>query len=249
MQRDRLKNTAWLSLVASTILALLLPLGVLAQWTYNNCTTPPQVAYTASPNVLLVLDFSGSMQQQTYYATTGTFNYGNSQALTEGTSVINAPAPPGAGSYDPTNPNYYYGLFDTTQYYTYDSTNGIFVPCGTTTASGQTNVGIVTVTPGASTGATLPTSGLSGAVLNWAVTSRMDAALKALIGGKAYDSTDTYATGYVGNTTTKIDCTNSSSSCYLKAQGALRYVSDTSNLNAQFYIRQDTWASLQSPEH
>ena len=253
MGRNSLKSAIWLLLVALTILALLLPLGALAQWTYNNCTVPPQVSYTASPNVLLVLDFSGSMQQQTYYATNDTFSYGGSQALSEGTSVINAPAPPGAGSYDPTNPTNYYGLFDTTKYYTYDSTNGMFVPIGTTTASGTTNVGILTVTPGAAyptqppgsstTPTQLPTSGLSGAVLNWAVTCRIDAALKALIGGKAYDSTDTNATGYVGNTTTKVDCTNSSSSCYLKAQGALRYVSESTNLNAQFYIRQSTWTA------
>ncbi len=222
MQRDSLKNSVRLLLVASTIVALLLPLGALSQWTYNNCVVPPQISYTASPNVLLVMDFSGSMQQQTYYPTTGTFSYGGSQALTEGTTVISAPAPPGSGSYDPTQPANYYGLFDTTKYYTYDSTNGVFVPIGTTTASGSANVGIVTVTPGASTAAAsgLPASGLSGALLNWALTCREDAALEALIGGKVYDSTDTNANGYVGNGTTKVDCTLSSSSCYKKAQGA-----------------------------
>lgn len=95
-----------------------------------------------------------------------------------------------------------------------------------------------------------PTSGLSGALLNWALTSRIDASLKALIGGKSYDSTDTNATGYVGtSTTTPINCTSSSGSCYLKAQGARRYLSENTsghNIDAQFYIRQSTWAGTVS---
>ncbi len=129
MQRDSLKNTVRLSLVASAIFVLILPLAAVAQTSYNPCVVPPEIAMYAQPNILLMIDFSGSMQQQTYYSTTGNSNYGGSQSFDEGTTVINA-------AYDSTNdPNstthpYYYGLFDNTQYYTYDYTNGLFVPIG-----------------------------------------------------------------------------------------------------------------------
>ncbi|MGO9116407.1 MAG: hypothetical protein ACLQPD_02225 [Desulfomonilaceae bacterium] len=241
MQRDNLKNSVRLLLIASAILVLILPLAALAQTSYNPCVVPPEIAFSAEPNILLVVDFSGSMQQQAYYSTTGSFSYGDSQALTEGTTVINAPAPPSSGSYDPTNPSYYFGLFDTTKYYTYDYTDGIFVSIGSTSASGSANVGTATVWSG--TGS-MPASGLSGALPNWALTSRIDSALKALIGGKSCDSTDPNATGYVGTSTTPVNCVaGTSSSCYLKAQGALRYVSETTNINAQFYIRPSTWTA------
>ena len=235
MCRDSLRNVIRRSLIASALLALLLPQGAIAQTSYNPCNVPPEIAFSTQPNILLIMDFSGSMQQQAYYQTTGTTNYSGSQTLDEGTTVINASA------YDPTNnpasttAQYYFGLFDNTLYYKYDATNGIFYSVGSTPTSGTSNnIGTVT-------------TGLSGALLNWALTSRLDSALKALIGGKSYDSTDTNATGYVGTSTTPVNCVPGvSSSCYLKAQGARRYVSETTNINAQFYIRPDAWTSTVS---
>ena len=187
------------------------------------------------------------MQQQSYYSTGGahgSFSYGtNSQVLTDGSSDTD----PNNDIYDPTNDAtdtthpYYYGLFDNTQYYTYDYTNGLFVTIGSTSASGTANVGVATVWSGSGA---KPASGLSGAVLNWALTSRIDAELKALIGGASFDARDVNANGRLSGVVT--GCDSNSPGCFLKAQGARRYLSESTNVNAQFYIRPATWTSAVS---
>ncbi len=64
--------------------------------------------------------------------------------------------------------------------------------------------------------------GVSGNVLNFAITSRTDAALKALIGGRAVCD---------------------SNYCYLRPQGARKRVQDNTNLQTDMYVRP---ATLQS---
>ncbi|MBI5251927.1 MAG: hypothetical protein HY912_20740 [Desulfomonile tiedjei] len=64
-------------------------------------------------------------------------------------------------------------------------------------------------------------TGISGNVLNYALTSRIDAALKALIGGRSI-------------------CPDGDSYCYLRPQGARRRVQDASHLYADFYARPAT---------
>ncbi len=234
VERLRIRKAVLLSVLAIAMLVLLCPQGAFSQTYTPQCQVPPEIAFSTDPNLLLLMDFSGSMQEQTNYPTTGTFNYSdNQQVMDEGSTVVNG------GTYDPTNQTshspYYYGLFDNTQYYLYDSTNAWFYPIGTKTTDGQTNnIGTVS-------------TGLSGAVLNWAVTCRIDAALQALIGGKTYDSTDVMATGLASDGTTELSCTDASGSCYKKAQGARRYVQETTNLNAQFYIRPTPWNSSNQP--
>ena len=57
--------------------------------------------------------------------------------------------------------------------------------------------------------------GVSGNLLNWALTSRTDAAMAAMIGGKAWDQNwDSGGTR---------DCTDSSTGCYIKGEGCRRY--------------------------
>ncbi|MBI5252551.1 MAG: hypothetical protein HY912_23905 [Desulfomonile tiedjei] len=63
--------------------------------------------------------------------------------------------------------------------------------------------------------------GVSGNVLNFAVTSRVDAALKALIGGRSI-------------------CPTGDDYCYLRPQGSRRRVQDNTYLNADFYVRPAT---------
>ncbi len=257
---DRIRKAVLLSVFATAMLVLLCPQGAFSQTYTPQCQVPPQIAFSTDPNLLLLMDFSGSMQEQTYYGLPATmtactsncsrcscgccWTYGSSQVLdedstdsTSGMSAVNAAA------YDPTNQTtyspYYYGLFDNTQYYKYDDgsdpTNpcgipggGYFYPIGSTTPTGTTpNIGSVQ-------------AGLSGAVLNWAVTCRIDAALQALIGGKTYDSTDTNATGFDSNNN-ELNCTDASGSCYKTAQGARRSVYETNKLWARFYIRPATW--------
>jgi type IV pilus assembly protein PilY1 len=239
MYRDSLRNMVRRSLVVSAILALLLPHAAVAQTTYNPCTVPPEIAFSAQPNILLLMDFSGSMQQQSYYSTGGSYSYGSSQVLTDGSSNTS----PNSDIYDATNDPasathpYYFGLFDNNQYYKYDATNGIFYSVGSTPSGGtDNNIGTVS-------------TGLSGALLNWALTSRIDAELKALIGGNSFDARDTNANGILGSTSTFLNCDSDSQyhgDCFLKAQGARRYLLESTNANAKFYIRPATWTSAVS---
>ncbi len=92
---------------------------------YNECRLPPQIAFTAVPNVLMVLDYSGSMQFPAYYDSGRYFDNcggyaGNSHVanLYCGTSSITN------DTYDPNTD--YYGLFEMDSYYVYDFENGWF---------------------------------------------------------------------------------------------------------------------------
>lgn len=65
-------------------------------------------------------------------------------------------------------------------------------------------------------------TGLSGNILNFATASRIDTVLKALIGGRA--------TG----------CDGSGNNCQLQCQGSRRFMRETTNLHADFYVRPAT---------
>ena len=67
-------------------------------------------------------------------------------------------------------------------------------------------------------------TGLSGNILNFFTATRIDAALKALIYGPDAKPCDAAATGY----------------CYIKAQGSRRYIRESSNVQAEFYVRPAT---------
>jgi type IV pilus assembly protein PilY1 len=176
---------------------------------YSPCRVPPQIASSAAPNVLLVMDFSGSMQLSAYYDSECSTSYANSRVLDAyncGTAVT--------ATYLPATS--YYGLFESDLYYLYDHDKGWFTPKSEPTdgsGASATNQGNWSI-------------GVRGNVLNWALTSRMDSAMKALIGGKAYGENDT-------------DCDDdpSGETCYVKAEGARRYVIESTNANAEFYIR------------
>jgi type IV pilus assembly protein PilY1 len=179
---------------------------------------PPQIASSAVPNVLLVMDFSGSMQSAAYYdGACDTYYAGGadgSRVLDDyncGRAVTATYLPDVNG----TTP--YYGLFKSDLYYLYDHEKGWFKePIAEPTdgtGNSPTNNGNWTV-------------GVRGNVLNWALTSRMDSAMKALIGGKAY--------GEDGS-----DCDNDpdGETCYVKGEGSRRYLVESTNANAEFYIR------------
>ena len=140
---------------------------------YNECRVPPQIAASAVPNVMLIMDFSGSMQQPAYYDhDEWDWRYEDSLVFNDyrnSSSIV-------GGTYDRTKT--YYGHFQSNEYYKYDFTNGWFYSIGNPSdgsANSTTNLGNWGI-------------GVRGNVLNWAFTSRMDSAMKALIGGKAYDA-------------------------------------------------------------
>ena len=148
---------------------------------------PPFVATDAKPNVLLVIDYSGSMQFPAHYGE----NYSGYSSQVAQCGFVSA-------NYDSSTA--YYGYFDPDAYYSYDS-NGYWQKDTTTTYKDR-EAGYE--------------SSLSGNLLNFLATSRVDAVLKNLIGGKA-------------------DCPEGESYCLLRPQGADRTVT-VPNLNLKCQI-------------
>lgn len=144
---------------------------------------PPFVATDAKPNVLLVIDYSGSMQFPAHYGEK--FDAYTNQ-VAECNSVY--------ANYESTTE--YYGYFDPDAYYSYNS-------------GGYWEVDTVTTYTDREAG---DKDSLSGNLLNFLVTSRVDAVLKNLMGGKA-------------------TCPTGETYCLLRPQGANRTVT-VPNLNA-----------------
>jgi len=163
------------------------------------CASPPFLTQSIDPNVVLVMDYSGSMQFPAYYACANWSGYYESQV---------AECYYGDYAYENYNTSYdYYGIFDSNKYYKYDSHNGYFVD-NTDNCSYSNKI------------RSAPDC-VSGNLLNFVTTTRIDAALKALIGGKA-DCGDNY--------------------CYIKAQGSRRRVR-SSNIDCDFYVRPEDYSS------
>lgn len=176
---------------------------------------PPFLSASVQPNALLVMDFSGSMQGPANYG--GEFRgYDNYTAQYVGACHQEYNSYYGYYYYvvDEENITYdnydnsetYYGYFDSDEYYSYDDTNNYWEVDPDYSGSGLGHAD----------------TSLSGNFLNFLVMSRMDVALKSLIGGKA-ETQD-------GDT-------------ILVAQGADRTV-EVSNLDAECHVRP---ADTQSP--
>ena len=183
---------------------LLLFLGLKPAHSANYCATPPFLGSTPKPMIVFLMDFSGSMQFPAYYDCNFSspyyyFSYG--------------PANCGSNTDTYDHSNNYYGYFKSNKCYSYNSTNKYWEEssCDCSANNGIGNKDC-----------------LNGNFLNWAVTTRIDAALKALIGGKA-------------------DCikTDSNDNCLeyvLRPQGSRRYVRDTS-LGCNLYVRPENYNS------
>lgn len=286
---SRLYGVCMVVLLSS--MGLLFTLEALAA-TYSPCTIPPIVGSASRPNVMIVMDYSGSMQFPAYYDTDDAFNSNGYMS----NNIANCYSTSQYATYDPTYS--YYGTFESDKYYVYVPTTGsttldyfrladtqpVTTYSITTSADGGTNkitftaaghtfaVGdlvafadltshtgmndnafTVTAVSGNTFTVTSTTNntvswngtadttgsalkritgtfvldssgnqtGISGNVLNFAITSRIDAALKALIGGRSI-------------------CPSGDSYCYLRPQGARSRVQDTSYLYADFYVRPAT---------
>ncbi len=153
---------------------------------------PPFVSAEAKPNVIFVSDYSGSMQHAAYYDPANSVSYYGSWVLNDASNQV---------STNYTSATTYYGYFNSDKYYKYNSYRDWWEEdTGTTYSSRQLGT----------------RDSLSGNFLNFIVTTRMDAVLKSLIGGKATcDSTQGY--------------------CVLKPQGARRYIQigNLSNMNVR----------------
>jgi len=157
------------------------------------CSMPPFLGVSVEPNVILLMDYSGSMQFPAYYSCEFDgyyFYYGPADCGDRG--EVRA-------TYD--SNTRYYGYFKSDICYSYDR-DGYWEEddCDCSANDGRGTVDC-----------------FSGNFLNWLLTTRIDAALKAFTGGKAECDDDF---------------------CILKLQGSRRYVDD-SDLHCRYYIRFD----------
>ncbi len=175
------------------VIILTYPFTLLASMS-DYCSTPPFLTTAVKSNALLVMDFSGSMQFPAYYGYAFYGYYSSKVAMCGYDGDIYA-------NYDPSI--YYYGYFESDKYYRYNSSGGYWEVNSACTNTDKIGSG----------------SCISGNLLNWLIMTRIDVALKALIGGKA-----TCDTNY----------------CYLRPQGSRRYVR-SSSLHCKFYIRPNSY--------
>jgi len=97
--------------VFASVALLVLPLGALAGTYYldGKCKLPPAISSGTKPNVMVILDYSGSMQWPAYWNDTNSQYYVNDQYVN---LIV------GMNAYRPTET--YYGVFDPNKNYKYD---------------------------------------------------------------------------------------------------------------------------------
>ncbi len=184
------------------LLSLLLFISVSHGEMANYCTIPPFLKAEVKPNVVMVMDYSGSMQYPAYYPCLWGVRYiSNVVDCTYGGAVP-------ISNYD--HSTEYYGLFNSYYCYEYNDIHDYWIKsnCDCSDNNGIGNKDC-----------------LSGNFLNWITTVRIDAALKALIGGKA-------------------TCTDTE--CILRSQGSRRGVYD-SNLDCIFYLEPQNYYWINPP--
>jgi type IV pilus assembly protein PilY1 len=149
------------------VLAILMSFGLQKSYSANMtqyCYIPPVAGQQVKPNVLIVMDFSGSMQFPAY--------------LPCSFSVYSTSGVAQCGTHDPTSPSYsswrynpsetYYGYFDPNKCYTYNVPLGAFQENNSCNCSNK--IGTSTC--------------ISGNLLNWITTTRIDIARLVLTGGR-----------------------------------------------------------------
>ena len=134
------------------------------------CVVPPYLTQNVKPNINLVLDFSGSMQFPAYLDCSGSLftGYNINKAANCGTN--NTPS----SSYLYSTAKEYYGNFKDALYYKYNA-GGYFeenLTCTNTDKKG-----------------TIGSNCLSGNLLNWITTTRMDVLRRILTGGRIKSAT------------------------------------------------------------
>jgi type IV pilus assembly protein PilY1 len=119
------------------------------------CVNPVSSSLTTKPNILILMDYSGSMQFPAYVSCD--FNHYDGRVAQCGSFT-------GTDNYNPSTT--YYGLFDTTKYYHYAS------------SSFQVNTSCTNTDNIGSSGC------ISGNLLNWVTSTRIDVSRKVLTGGR-----------------------------------------------------------------
>lgn len=196
----------------------------------SNCSMPPFWATPVSPNVLMVLDVSGSMQCSAYLPYYfGGYNYNSSAFCTPSDSDSNH-HPDAAYSYQTS----YYGYFETDAFYRYDSAafggSGGFVKVdnlsecesisGHKVCSEDRSVACTSDTDCADKGKCIDGIGgpncISGNFLNWATMSRVDLLRKVLVGGRKIDEENNYS--IIRSEGGRWEYKDFNTGCYIKVQ-------------------------------
>ncbi|NOZ70282.1 MAG: hypothetical protein GXP46_13835 [Deferribacteres bacterium] len=167
-----MKNRDGCFFVVLLIAFLCIPAAAPAYDINDYTAYPPFVSNAEPPNILLVLDESGSMQFPAYLDCNGWSGYSSGRAKCGTSSSINYP------EYGYDTAKEYYGYFKSDRYYKYSTSAGKFVEnslCSFAESDPEYKIG--------------NTSGcISGNLLNWATMSRIDLLRKALIGGRSITS-------------------------------------------------------------
>lgn len=182
--------------VAFCVLALMCTTFAHAATNNDYCSFPVFASNAVKPNVMIIMDLSGSMQFSGYMAC-DLYNYRSSPNYSAMCGV------PKTSYSDYANQKYsttktYYGYFDSSACYQYSTTNGRFEV--NTAGACADKIGTATA--------------ISGNLLNWIGTTRLDVVRKALTGGRAYDSetlqsegNEFYNSGGTGFQSTFVDTT------------------------------------------
>ncbi len=128
----------------------------------NYCYTPPSISQDVKPDVLFVMDFSGSMQFPTYVNCD--FKGYTNKVADCGTSTATSST---TWKYNPSQT--YSGYFEPNKCYEYSSNNFTEKQCDCSNKIGSSSC-------------------ISGNLLNWITTTRIDIARKVLTGGRSSSS-------------------------------------------------------------
>ena len=157
------------------IVGLIAISGVAQAATMNDyCVIPAFSSTSAKPNVMVVMDFSGSMQFPAYLSCDhfDQWGYGYDGYVAQSGAATSSTA----NNYN--SATTYYGLFDSSKNYQYDSSTSV-KKFRVNTSCSYNPVGTNTC--------------ISGNLLNWITSTRIDVARKVLTGGRTgTGSSDTY---------------------------------------------------------
>ena len=189
IMRNQGTSSAMPYLLAAIVLTVLASPAPLRAEMNDYCVVPPYVVQNIQPNVMLVVDTSGSM-----------FNFAYADGF-QTTSTLDdlGCAPAGGPCTGFTNPGVYpdykyYGYFDPDSWYMYSTSGGKFV-VSRLKAAGAKN-----------------STEWDGSFLNWVTMRRVDVLRKVLTGGKKEPAKDRASTGSKGKSRTAIPGGPSSSS-------------------------------------
>lgn len=150
------------------------------------CFVPPYLTQNVKPNINLIFDMSGSMQEPANIPSASCSGGSAIPALTTCTDLVLATT--AADRYISTKD--YYGYFDSSKYYKYDSTNSYFIDNSSACTAYTNKIG-------STNGVTGSAGCISGNLLNWILTSRLDTVRKIFTGGRTRTTGTTPANSFV----------------------------------------------------